>query len=874
MIRYWILSLLCTLSYQMLSAQAADLSSKSVSLTEIFQRIERTSGLKINYDADRLSKYSAQLPRDVTDVSTALKEILRPTPYTYELTDDFILILDPGPQRYQICGAVLTEEGHQSLSYVNVSISGTNKGLETDEQGKFNFTVDAAKNEELVISYIGFISQTLLADDFSDGKCKDIYLVPDLEILGSEIVISDYIIQGITEGKRYSSTEINLDLVENLTSFQEHDVLKTVQLLPGIQSTDESASRLSIRGSTPDQNLILWENVSIYDPGHLYGSISGINPFIVDEVKVYKGVYHPKYESRVGGVIDISMNDEISSRISGGVGSTLSEAHLYLDVPLYADRASITIAGRHSINQLYNSQLLENYTKKLFQKSAVDIDEMNRLDFDVFDQSLTYFDLSSKLKIKLSDKIKLTTSLLKSKNQYDYQTTYSYLDEITDAGEEVFVALDERDQQDFDNVALSSKLHFDWSPYLETTMYVAQSDYQFMNEYRSTFAEDEINFIQLNNQVKDLQFGVMNHWTDQNSVEFDFGYSFESKDVSLLFNNGFLGSEFDDILSGRFHNIVTSISYFKNGLSISGGMRVSYYEADEKNYFSPRINIQYSVAPGLKLKASTGKFYQFIRQVENLELGYINVLDAYWVLNDPEEEKQLNINKYTLGGVYSQHGWLIDVEAYCHQVNNLSSLSSTFNSEVFFYDFGTSQAKGVDVLLKKSWSNFNSWINYSYSSNQFSFPTLSTDFFPANNDQTHSVNWINSLQLSDWTFTTSYQYKTGLPYSLPLLGDLIEVDNGDNPLFYFEYDFDAYNNLRLPDYSRLNMSIAYKHAFYNGSTNAEISLSVINVLNRENIFSRRYNQNYIFSPTAEADILVVDKELIKRSAQLMLRLEF
>ena len=115
------------------------------------------------------------------------------------------------------------------------------------------------------------------------------------------MVVKDYILDGVTEGDAYSSVNLNYDQITNWQTNVEQDLFKTVQLIPGINSVDESATNLSIRGSSADQNLLIWEGAKLYEPGHLFGMISAVNPFVVHQMKVYKGVFEPKYDNVVGG---------------------------------------------------------------------------------------------------------------------------------------------------------------------------------------------------------------------------------------------------------------------------------------------------------------------------------------------------------------------------------------------------------------------------------------------------------------------------------------------------------------------------------------------------------------------------------------------
>ena len=233
----------------------------------------------------------------------------------------------------------------------------------------FEFSFLAYKNQKITISYLGYISTTFMAQEFDVTKCKNILLRIDKYLFGSEIVVTDYILDGITEGEGYGAVNMSYDRLSNDHTNIEQDILKTAQLIPGITSIDESASNLQIRGGTADQNLILWEQATLYGPGHLFGMVSTINPFIVDQVKIYKGIFEPNYDNRVGGIVDMSLSDSVAAGFHGGVGTTFTEAHAFMEIPIVDKKLSLLAAGRKTINGIYNSPTLVNYSTKIFSEN-------------------------------------------------------------------------------------------------------------------------------------------------------------------------------------------------------------------------------------------------------------------------------------------------------------------------------------------------------------------------------------------------------------------------------------------------------------------------------------------------------------------------
>jgi len=131
-----------------------------------------------------------------------------------------------------------------------------------------------------------------------------------------------------------------------LPGLTEPDVLQSIQLLPGVQSPTETAAGIYIRGGTPDQNLVLWDGIKIYHSGHFFGTISAFNPYITEDVKLYKSGTKARYGNRISGVIDITSDYDIPEKIEGGFGSNMTHADAYLSATIGKSSAVIISARR------------------------------------------------------------------------------------------------------------------------------------------------------------------------------------------------------------------------------------------------------------------------------------------------------------------------------------------------------------------------------------------------------------------------------------------------------------------------------------------------------------------------------------------------
>ena len=344
-------------------------SFSNQNLPEVLKEIENTTGLVFNYDPDQLAEYSFSGKLDLSRPSLFLEDLLYQTPFTFEVTDRSILLFLKEPKTWRICGNLKDEHTKMSLPFANVFAENQIHGAQSNDVGFFDYSFSTYKNQLITISYIGYESQTFMVREFNQNECTDIFLKLDEDLLGSEIIVTDYLLTGIDEGEEYGSVNMDYNQLANNHTNIEQDILKTAQLIPGITSLDESATNIQIRGGTSDQNLILWEGATLYDPGHFFGMISAVNPFVVEDVKIFKGVFDPKYDNRVGGIIDMSLSDSVAQNFRGGVGTTFSEAHAFLEVPIVKNRLSILASGRKTLNGIWQTPTLSKYSVKVFQES-------------------------------------------------------------------------------------------------------------------------------------------------------------------------------------------------------------------------------------------------------------------------------------------------------------------------------------------------------------------------------------------------------------------------------------------------------------------------------------------------------------------------
>jgi len=179
-----------------------------------------------------------------------------------------------------------------------------------------------------VVSYVGYEAQSIEVSKFKDKQNLSILLKMP-KIKEAFLVIRDYLTDGISVEKNGAATNIKPKLIGNMPGTIEPDVLSTIQFLPGVAAPSSRASDIYIRGCTPDQNLVIWEDIPIYHIAHYFGMISSINPFIIKETNVYKGGFNATFGGRIGGVIELISPDEKAYKSDFGIGANMTHAQAY-----------------------------------------------------------------------------------------------------------------------------------------------------------------------------------------------------------------------------------------------------------------------------------------------------------------------------------------------------------------------------------------------------------------------------------------------------------------------------------------------------------------------------------------------------------------
>ncbi|HKK12112.1 MAG TPA: TonB-dependent receptor, partial [Flavobacteriaceae bacterium] len=616
-----------------------------------------------------------------------------------------------------------------------------------------------------------------------------------------------------------------------LPGLTEPDVLQSIQLLPGVQSPTETAAGIYIRGGTPDQNLVLWDGIKMYSSGHFFGTISAFNPYITEDIKLYKSGTKARYGNRISGVIDITSDHEIPKGIKGGFGSNMTHADVYVKAPI-AKTSAIIVSARHSINDIIKTETFRNLAKRVFQDTK--ISEGNKVfeDDEVTNtKDLFYFmDFTVKAITRPDDKNEITVSSLFTKNKLDYGFLIEKYDEAS------------RDQLNIKNQGTSITWSHDYGKSFshKTDFYYSNYDLKYIGG--NSIADEFSDQLSKDNVIDDFGLAYDLDWNINATSALGFGYQFSSSKVKYALS--FMDSEspednFDqsNIDTNNISALYADYKFrIKDKWFINLGLRTNYYSVLDKFFIEPRFQFEAKINSDFRFRASSESLHQGVSQIVEFNTKAFGLENQIWAISDDSTIPVLKSIQFTSGLVFGKGGWGIDLEAYYKNVKGLTSYNLGFENVGEFFSKGKSNVFGLELLVKKRIQNYRTWLSFTLVNNDFTFSNINDgNSFPSNSDITHQLTWSHTYEWNNFDISLGWTLRTGIPYTKAT--GLVDTPDGT------VINFEKVNGDRLPNYHRLDASATYKfNISRNNKWKGKLGVSVLNVYNKKNVLSRTYEK--------------------------------
>ena len=830
--------LILTLFFVGFSLNAQENQQKNLPIKKVFVELEKTYDIKFSFSDILIANRFITIDLQKKTLEEILTEIQSKTGLIFQkVTKRYIVVSEKNDlQSNLICGYVFDKKTDKLIEGAAIVSSSKIIGTTTNNLGYFQLA-NIEENDLLEIRFVGYKSKKILARKLFQKPCIKIFLDESTSVL-DEILVTNYLTGGISK-KKDGSIVLSSKKLGILPGLTEPDVLQSIQLLPGISSPNETASGVHIRGGTPDQNLILFNGIKMYNSAHFFGMISAFNPYTINKIKVFKSGAGAKYGNHISGVIDIETDYNLADKTNGGFGFNLTHLDVFFNIKL-TENLSFSISGRRSFTDILNTNTFKKLSDKVFQNTIIS-ENSNSSDADFFSSTNFYFtDFNSKIIYEPTkkDKVIFNQLYIKNKLEHDFglnDNTYKTNDIL-----------------DIENKGFSGLWIRKWNNKISQKSSFYHSNYDFKYDFSETtsISNENQKGIKLN-QIKDINFETSIELKTGLKSLSNFGYQFSNNKVSYKLERTDQSlSSFDYFLEESEKNTTHAVfgEYIftnKDKLTLQAGVRSNYYSLTNKLFFAPRIYSQILLSDKLWFKASVESKQQNISQLLEFTTSDFGLENQLWALSTTENVPILKSNQYTFGFIYKKDNWIIDIDFYQKKITGLTSLSKGFQTINDDYSEGKSVIKGVDFLLQKKWTNYSSWISYSFSNNQFIFSDINNgNSFFGNSDIKHNFLWSHNLKLGKYDFSLGWSFRTGIPYT-----NALGIDS--NSQIVYE---NKLNGSRLPSYHKLDFSSIYSFNF-NKKWTGKVGISLINIYNNKNILQRTFsviedqNGNDILSKT-------------------------
>ncbi len=794
-------------------------------IKKVFLSLENKHQVKFSFSDNLVDKVFISINLKGKSLDIALQEIQSKTQLFFQkVLQRYIIVSDKNKdEKSLMCGVVYDAETQKPIEGVSIIYTSKPIGTVSDKEGYFQLA-SLTKNDTLKISFLGYKNILIPTKNLLIKPCKKLYLREQKSLL-DEIFITNYLTQGIDKTKD-GFIQISTKKLALLPGLTEPDVLQSIQLLPGIYSPNETAAGLHIRGGTPDQNLILFDGIKMYNSAHFFGMISAFNPYITDRIKVFKSGAGAKYGNHISGVIDIQTEDEISNKTVGGFGFNLTQTDAFLKLKL-SKKIGFSFSVRRSITDLFNTSTFKKLSKKVFQNTAI-ANNTAFADSNLLSNTNFYFyDFNSKITYKPSEKDKIVMNQLFVKNNLQHNfgvtdNTYKTKDKLA-----------------INNQGFSSKWIRNWTEKLiqETSFYYSNYDLNY-NFTEEALEENQDQKRTKFNTINDLNFETKLQIKSNFKEVYNVGYQYNKSNVSYKLESTDesepnLDYFLNETNQNNTHAVFAEYKYKNNEkFTLQLGLRSNYFSLTNTFFLAPRIFTQVLINSNFWLKSSVEFKQQNISQLLEFSTADFGLENQLWALSNNIDIPILKSRQLTLGFLHKKNNWFLDVDFYYKNITGLTSLSKGFLTTSENYSKGKNTVFGIDFLLQKKWKNYSSWFSYSFGDVNFIFDSINNgNSFSGNTDIRHNFLWSHNLKIRHYNFSLGWNVRTGVPYT-----NHKGLDE-NNQIIY-----ETINNNRLSVYHKLDFSGTYSFNFNEAKNwRGKIGLSLLNVYNNKNILQRKFS---------------------------------
>lgn len=728
----------------------------------------------------------------------------------------FITLFSFSQEKHTISGYVKDEAGEELIG-ATIYIQSLKTGTVTNVYGFYSITLIAG-NYNIDYSYIGCETQTKKIN-LNQNYSFNITLIEASKTIDEVVITAERKNENVVKTEMSTMKLQAKDIKKVPALFGEVDVIKTLQLLPGVQATGEGFSGFNVRGGSPDQNLIMFDEATVYNASHLMGFFSVFNNDAIKDIKLYKGDIPAQYGGRLSSLLDIRMKEGNQKKFqaTGGLGTISSR--LTLEGPIIEDKWSVLVAGRRT------------YVDLMLLLSSDDAVKSNKLYF---------YDLNLKTNYKISDKDRIYVSGYFGRDVFKFGDMFGF---------------------DWGNYTLTTRWNHLFTEKLFSNFSFIYSKYDYIMESGTSASgfkwtsnlEDfklKADFNYYPNPNNTIKFGleaIHHHFNpgfargtgdstamynslempESNAMEYAIYLSNEHKLTNkLTLNYGLRGSVFQNMGKATVYNFDDSYQKIDSTTYKSWDIFNTFYGLE------PRLSLNYTINQRSSVKASYSRTKQYVHLASNSTAG--SPLDV-WLPSSPNIDPQL-ANQAAIGYFrnFLNDAYETSVEVYYKdmdkQIDFKDHADLMLNPELEGeFRVGDAWSYGTEFFIRKQQGKFTGWISYTLSKALRKIPEINSGkVYSSSYDRPHNLAIVGMYNLTKrWNIAATWVYATGSPVTFPT--GRYEQSNMIVPIYSDR------NGYRMPDYHRMDLSITLKSKEKpNKRLRSELNVSIYNIYNRHN----------------------------------------
>lgn len=712
--------------------------------------------------------------------------------------------------RYTISGFVTDAESGERLIGATVMDRRSGQGTVTNTYGFYSLTLEPSDSVEIYVGYIGFESILRLIP-LSANQTLHFPIRQSAQL--QEVEVTAERGERIEERAQMSRIDVPIEQIKKVPAFLgETDVMRALQLLPGVSGGGEGQSGLYVRGGSPDQNLILLDGVPVYNASHLFGFFSVFNSDAIKDVSLTKGGFPARYGGRLSSVLEINLKEGNENEFHGEGAIGLVASRLTLEGPIQKGRSSFIVSARRTYIDILARPLIKN----AFESDGID--------------GVTgyyFYDINAKINHRFSDRDRLYLSFYTGKDKFYLRTKESYKDDYGNQSYEAEAGLG------WGNRTAALRWNHIISPKLFMNTTLTYSYYRF-----NTKAASNDVFVPADTQIKEESGYSLDYFSgiDDWALKFDFDYAPNPRHLVRYGANAILHTfrpgRFDTRVRETEDNLDISTiieqpnvqaaetaAYLEDDWKVTSRLRVNYglhfssfFPEHSSPYYSlqPRINVRYFVTDRWAVKGAFSTMRQYIHLLTNESIGLPTDL---WLpttaVVKPQDSWQVAAGvSRTFGNDYE-----FSVEGYYKEMKNVIAFRE--GSSLFqFSDWqtrvtqGNGYGYGAEFFIQKKKGRFNGWIGYTLAWAWREFEDINFGKrYPYKFDRRHDFEVVGSYKISERvSISGTWVFSTGNAVTLPSS----RYDYRDEESFQFVVDHTPErNNYRFKAYHRFDFGIDF-----------------------------------------------------------------